>query len=101
MSNVKKETVRFLLAPTGWICLEPLNLMLVKSGMKYPNITKIGKGAMIMGKASDVTWKSMTVYCLLRLPPQLGIFVYDGEIFLEMRLYPQKRLQGIFVLHYL
>ena len=99
---MKKETVRFLIAPTGWICLEPLNSMLVKSGMKYPNITKIGKGAMIMGKASDVAWKSKTVYCLLRLPPQPGIFVYEGEILVkEMRLYPQKRLQGIFVLQYL
>ena len=99
---MKKETVRFLIAPTGWICLEPLNSMLVKSGMKYPSITKIGKGAMIMGKASDVAWKSKTVYCLLRLPPQLGIFVYEGEILVkEMRLYPQKRLQGIFVLQYL
>ena len=99
---MKKETVRFLIAPTGWICLEPLNSMLVKSGMKYPNITKIGKGAMIMGKASGVAWKSKTVYCLLRLPPQPGIFVYEGEILVkEMRLYPQKRLQGIFVLQYL
>ena len=68
--NMKKETVRLLLAPTGWIWLELLNLFLVQTGMKYPHLTEIGKGAMITTrKASNIAWKSKTVYHLLRSSP--------------------------------
>ena len=45
ISNMKKETVSLLLAPTGPICLNLLNLFLIQTGMKYPDPTEIGKGA--------------------------------------------------------
>ena len=64
---MNKETVRLLLAPTGLICLELLNLLQVQTGMKYPDLMEIGKGAMIMPrKASDIAWNSKTVYHFLR-----------------------------------
>ena len=67
ISNMNKETVRLLLAPAGWICLELLNLLLAQTGMKYPDVTEIGKGAMIMlRKPSDIAWKSKNVYRFLR-----------------------------------
>ena len=102
ISNMKKETVRLLLAPTGWICLELLNLLLVQTGMKYPDLTEIGKGAMITTrKASDIAWKSKAVYRFLRSPPQPDTLSYKHEKLLEVGLSPQKRLQGFFALQYL
>ena len=44
---MKKETVRLLFVPTGSICLELLNLLLVETEIKYPYLTEIGKRAMI------------------------------------------------------
>ena len=53
---MKKEMVRLSLAPTGWICLKLLNLLLVHTGMKYPYLTDVGKGTMItMRKALDLS----------------------------------------------
>ena len=66
--------------------------------MKYPELTEIGKGAMITMKK---TWKSKTVYHLLRSPTQPDTLAYEAEKCLEMRLSPHKRLQGNFVLQYL
>ena len=58
-SNMKKETVRFLLAL--------LNLLLVQTGMKYPELMEIGKGAIITTrKTSHIAWNGKTVYHLLR-----------------------------------
>ena len=66
---MKKETLRPLLAPAGWICLELLDLLLVPTGIKYPDLTEIGKGAVITTrKASHITWKSKTVYIFLDRP---------------------------------
>ena len=76
--------------------------MLVQTGMKYPDLTEIGKGAMItVRKASDYAWKSKTVYRFLRLPLQRDTLAYEDEKFLKVGLSPQKRLQGIFALQYL
>ena len=73
-----------------------------KSGMKYSDLTEIGKGAMITTrKASHIAWKSKTVYDLLRSPPQPDTLAYEIEKCLKMRLSPHKRLKGIFVLQYL
>ena len=53
--------------------------------MKYPDLTEIGKGAMIMTrKASNIAWKSKTVHYLLRYPPQPDTFAYEVEKCLEM-----------------
>ena len=68
---MKKETVRLLLAL--------LNLLLVQTGMNYPELMEIGKGAMITTrKTSHIAWKSKTVYHLLRLS--------HNEIPLRMKL---------------
>ena len=70
ISSVKKETVRLLIAPTGWICLELLNLLLnlVQTGMKYPDLMTIWKGAMITTKkVSHIAWKSKTFIIFLDL----------------------------------
>ena len=76
--------------------------ILVQTGMKYPDLTEIGKGAMITTrKVSNIAWKCKTVYHLLRYPPQPDTLAYEVEKCLEMRLSPHKRLQGIFVLQYL
>ena len=99
---MKKEAVRLLLAPTGSICLELLNLLLVQTGMKYHDLTEIGKGAMITPrKDSDIAWKSKTVYRFLRLPLQPDTLAYEGEKCLKAGLSAQKGLQGIFILQYL
>ena len=61
--------------------------------MKYPDLTEIGKGAMIMArKASDIAWKNKTVYRFLRLPLQPDTLAYEGEKFLKVGLSLQKRL---------
>ena len=102
LSNMKKETVRLLLTPTVWICLELLNLFLVQTGMKYADLTEIGKGGIITTrKASHIAWKSNFVYHLLRSHTIPDTLAYEAEKCLEMRLSPHKRLQGIFVLQYL
>ena len=76
--------------------------ILVQTGMKYSDLTEIGKGAMITTrKASKIAWKSKTVYHLLRSPQQPDTLAYEVEKCLEMRLSPHKRLQGIFALQYL
>ena len=70
--------------------------ILVQTGMKYPDLTEIEKGAMITTrKASNIAWKSETVYHLLRYHPQPDTLAYGVEKCLEMRLSPHKRLQGI------
>ena len=102
ISNITKETIRLLLAPTGLVSGKLLNLLLVQTGMKYSDLTEIGKGAMITTrKASHIAWKSKTVYDLLRSPPQPDTLAYEVEKCLKMRLSPHKRLKGIFVLQYL
>ena len=66
---MKKETVRLLLAPTGWICLELVDLLLLQTGIKYPDLTEIGKGEVITTrKASHIAWKSKTVHIFLDRP---------------------------------
>ena len=101
-SNMKKETVRLLLAPTGWICLELLNLYLVQTGMKYPKKNEIGKRAKITTRrASHIAWKNKTVHHLLRSPPLPDTLAQEVEKCLGMRLSSHKRLQGIFVPQYL
>ena len=76
--------------------------MLVQTGVKYPDLTEIGKGAMItMRKASDIAWKSKAVYGFLRSPPQPDTLSHEHEKFLEVGLSTQKRLQGFFALQYL
>ena len=52
ISNMKKEKVRLLLAPAGWICLELLNLLLVQISIKYPDQTEIRKVAMVVTRKS-------------------------------------------------
>ena len=48
--------------------------------MKYPDLTEIGKGAMITTrKASDIAWKSKTVYHLPRSPTQADTLAYEVE----------------------
>ena len=70
--------------------------------MKYLDLREIGKGAMItMTKASDIVSEGKTVYHLLRTPQQPDTLAYEDEKLLEMRLFPQKRLQRIFPLQYL
>ena len=70
--------------------------------MKYPDLTEIGKGAMITRrKALDIAWKTKAVYRFLRSPPQPDILSYKHEKFLEVGLSPQNRLQGFFALQYL
>ena len=70
--------------------------------MMYPDLTEIGKGAMITTrKASDIDWTSKTVYRFLRSPPQPDTLAYEGEKSLEVGLSSQKGLQGIFALQYL
>ena len=67
--NIQYEK-RLLIAPTGWICLELLNLWLnlVQTGMKYPDLTTIWKGAMITTrKVSNIAWKSKTFIIFLDL----------------------------------
>ena len=60
--------------------------------MKYPDLTEIGKGAMITTrKASDIAWKSKAVYRFLRSPPQPDTLSHEHEKFLEVGLSPQKR----------
>ena len=87
ISNMKKETVRLLLAPTRWICLELLDLFLLQTGMKYPDLTEIGKGAMItMRKASTIAWKSKNVYHLLWdeiIPSQMSARDFCSAIFIN------------------
>ena len=51
-------------------------------------------------KASDIAWKSKTVYHLLKSPPQPDTLAYEVEKSLEMRLSPRKSLQENFVLQY-
>ena len=50
-----------------------------------------------MTKASE----GKTVYHLLRTSQQPDTLAYEDEKLLEMRLFPQKRLQRIFPLQYL
>ena len=70
--------------------------------MKYPDLTEIGKGAIITTrKASHFASKRKTVYHLLRSPPQPDALANEVEKGSEMRLSPHKRLQEIFVLQYL
>ena len=65
----EKRNGKALLAPTGWICLELVDLLLVQTGIKYPDLTEIGKGAVInTRKASHIAWKSKTVYIFLGRP---------------------------------
>ena len=95
----EKRNGKVLLAATGWIYLELLNLFLVQTGMKYPDLTEIGKGSMITTrKALSIAWKSKTVYPLLRSPQEPDTLAYEVEKCLEITLSPHKRLQGIFVL---
>ena len=54
-----------------------------------------------MTKASDIVSEGKTVYHLLRTPQQPDTLAYEDEKLLEMRLFPQKRLQRIFPLQYL
>ena len=77
------------------IYLELLNLFLVQTGMKYPDLTETGKGAInTMRKASHIAWKRKTVYHLLRPPPQLDTLPNEVEKSLEMRLSPRNVCKG-------
>ena len=62
-------TVTLLFAPTGWICEELLNILLVETGIKYPCLTEIGKGEMIRTTKSWI------------LPGRVRLFV----VFLDLR----------------
>ena len=59
---------------------EPAELLLVQTRMKYPDLTEIGKGAIITTrKASDIAWKSKAIYRFLRSPPQPDTLAYEDE----------------------